>query len=73
VADDLRSVLESRNELIVPTSDDWQAAWQLYRGGEIGDAGIVDCASIAVMRRLGLDQAFTNDRHFASAGLVPLF
>ena len=72
-ADDLRSLLESRNELIVPTTEDWQVAWQLYRDREVGDAGIVDCTSIVIMRRLGLREAFTNDRHFASAGLAPLF
>jgi len=40
---------------------------------EAGDAGIVDCVSFTVMRRLGLTEAFTNDRHFQAAGFTTLF
>ena len=72
-ADDLRGLLESRNELVIPTVEDWRLAWEIYRRCEAGSAGIVDCTSIVVMRRLGLTQAFTNDRHFATAGLEVLF
>jgi hypothetical protein len=72
-ADNLRGLLESRNELVIPTEEDWQLAWDLYRRGEGGNAGIVDCTSFVVMRRLGLNEAFTNDRHFAAAGLAILF
>ena len=35
--------------------------------------GIVDYVSFAVMRRLGIRQAFTNDRHFQEAGFETLF
>jgi len=35
--------------------------------------GIVDCISFAVMRRLGLTEAFTNDQHFTAAGFTTLF
>jgi predicted nucleic acid-binding protein len=72
-ADQLRRLLESRNELIVPTADDWQLAWEMYRRGDADQAGIVDCTSIVIMRRLGLKEAFTNDRHFAMAGMITLF
>ena len=60
----LRQTLEQRNEVIVPTEDDWANGWNAYQRGEIGRAGIVDYVSFAVMRRLGIRQAFTNDRHF---------
>ena len=40
---------------------------------EAGQAGIVDHVSFAVMRRLGITQAFTNDRHFQTAGFETLF
>ena len=36
-------------------------------------AGIVDHISFAVMRRLGIADAFTNDRHFKAAGFNTLF
>ncbi len=72
-ADSLRELLERRNELIIPTDDDWRAAWEMYRNGAIGDAGIVDCTSLAVMRRLGITEAFSNDRHFAAGGITVLF
>ena len=60
----LRQTLEQRQELIVPTAEDWANAWQAYERGEAGQAGIVDHVSFSVMRRLGQTQAFTNERHF---------
>src|SRR4051794_40148265 len=36
----LRQGLEHRNELIVPTGDDWRAAWVAYERGDAGQAGI---------------------------------
>lgn len=71
--DVLRSRLESRGELVVPTADDWSLAWDDYRAGQAGDAGIVDHVSFVVMRRLGIADAFTNDRHFQAAGFNTLF
>jgi predicted nucleic acid-binding protein len=69
----LRQALELRDELVVPTEDDWRSAWAAYERGEASQAGIVDHVSFAVMRRLGLTEAFTNDRHFQAAGFVTLF
>ena len=40
---------------------------------EADDAGIVDHVSFVVMRRLGISDAFTNDRHFKAAGFNTLF
>lgn len=69
----LRLVLEQRNEVVVPTIDDWTAAWQAYDRGEAGSAGIVDHVSILTMRKLGITEVFTNDRHFTAAGFRVLF
>jgi uncharacterized protein len=69
----LRQNLERRNELIVPTEDDWQDAWAAYDRNDAGRAGIVDHVSFVVMRRLGITDAFTNDRHFQAAGFTVLF
>jgi uncharacterized protein len=65
--------LEQADLVIFPTSADWSAAWSAYSRGEADQAGIVDHVSFIVMRRLGVQQAFTNDRHFRSAGLEVLF
>jgi predicted nucleic acid-binding protein len=70
---DLRRALEQRGHLVVPTQDDCERAWQAYERGEAGQAGIVDHVSFIVMRRLGLTEAFTNDRHFQAAGFTTLF
>lgn len=69
----LREALRIRNDLIVPTEDDLEQAWESYERGEAAQAGIVDHVSFVVMRRLGLTEAFTNDRHFQAAGFTTLF
>lgn len=70
---DLRAVLRSRGELIEPTDAEVNDAWVAFQRGDAGQAGIVDHISFAVMRRLGISDAFTNDRHYLAAGLNPLF
>ena len=42
-------------------------------GAATHDAGIVDLVSFAVLRRLGITQVFTNDKHFTAAGFEVLF
>jgi len=69
----LRIKLLEQNGLIDPSEDDWKQAWDVFDRGHPGDAGIVDVVSFAVMRRLGIRQAFTNDRHFTAAGFETLF
>ncbi len=69
----LRRTLEHRREVIVPDENDWDLAWAAYERGEAGQAGIVDHVSFVVMRRLGLTDAFTRDRHFQAAGFTALF
>jgi len=59
--------------LVVRTNEDWQAAWLAYERGEADSAGIVDHVSFAIMRRLEISKAFTNDGHFRAAGLETLF
>ena len=69
----LRQTRAARGEVLVPTDDDLQEAWSADDRGEANNAGIVDHVSFVVMRRLGLCQAFTNDRHFPAAGFEVLF
>jgi predicted nucleic acid-binding protein len=68
-----REEMEAAELLIVPTEEDWLKAWAAYARGEAGDAGIVDHVSFTIMRRLGIADAFTNDRHFKAAGFNTLF
>jgi predicted nucleic acid-binding protein len=69
----LRDFLIQENLLIEPTPEEIDQAWAAYERGEAGQAGIVDHVSFAVMRRLGLTEAFTNDKHFQAAGFAVLF
>jgi uncharacterized protein len=71
--DDLRSWLAAKSWLIEPHGHELDAAWADYRAASVGAAGIVDHVSFAVMRRMGLTEAFTNDRHFTVAGFTVLF
>jgi predicted nucleic acid-binding protein len=68
-----RDALSASNAIIEPSDDDRAMAWAAFDRGEAGEAGIVDQVSFAVMRRLGIQQAFTNDEHFRSAGFETLF
>ncbi len=65
--------MEPGHRLIVPTVEDWQAAWLAYERGEADRAGTVDHVSFTIMRRLGISKAFTNDGHFRAAGFETLF
>jgi uncharacterized protein len=69
----LRITLTEQNCLIDPIEVDWKQAWKDFDRGNPGDAGIVDLVSFAVMRRLGIRQVFTNDRHFTASGFETLF
>jgi len=48
------------------------AVWP-RRADTAGDAGIVDHVSFQVMRRLGITEEFTNDKHFQAAGFAVQF
>jgi predicted nucleic acid-binding protein len=69
----LREALLEEHLLVEPTVEEVAAAWEAFDRREAGQAGIVDHLSFAVMRRLGLTEAFTNDRHFQAAGFLTLF
>lgn len=69
----LQERMRSRGTLVFPTDEDWRQAWTAYRRGDLGQPSVVDHVSFAVMCRLGIRQAFTNDRHFQEAGFETLF
>lgn len=68
-----RRELASYGNLLIPTEEDEQTAWVAYDRGDAAQAGIVDHVSFALMRRLGITEAFTNDKHFTAAGFKVLF
>jgi predicted nucleic acid-binding protein len=69
----LRDRLAKHGDLIEPSPAEIEEAWTAYRRDSAGGAGIVDHVSFVVMRRLGITDAFTNDRHFKAAGFNTLF
>jgi predicted nucleic acid-binding protein len=69
----LRRALADGGLLIEPTPQEVEDAWAAYDRGEAGGAGMVDHVSFRVMRRLGIVEVFTNDRHFTAAGFTTLF
>ena len=69
----LRHYLELRHDVVFRTVNDWDEAWSTYSAGDASQTGIVDQVSFIVMRRLGIIEAFTNDKHFEAAGFRVLF
>ena len=69
----LRQYMLQEGLLIEPTAEEAEAAWAAFDRGNAAQAGIIDHVSFAVMRRLGIDTAFTNDVHFRAAGFQVLF
>lgn len=50
----------------------WADALTWFRRFDDQRLSFVDCTSFAIMEALGLREALTADRHFATAGFVPL-
>jgi predicted nucleic acid-binding protein len=69
----LRRHLASQGNLIVPSDTELEGAWTSYERDTAGGASIVDHISFVVLRRLGITDVFTNDRHFKAAGFNVLF
>jgi predicted nucleic acid-binding protein len=69
----LRQQLTAAGLIQTVSDGELSAAWAAFDRGDAAGAGIVDCISFAVMRRLGLTEVFTNDQHFAAAGFTTLF
>jgi predicted nucleic acid-binding protein len=68
----LRRILMGEGLIFDPTASELEESWAAYDRGDAGQAGIVDHISFVIMRRLGLIEAFTNDRHFQAAGFTTL-
>lgn len=61
------------NVVIVPqTSEQFQAAMELYAARPDKAWGLTDCASFHLMATWGITEALTHDQHFTQAGFLPL-
>jgi predicted nucleic acid-binding protein len=59
-------------EVVHITPELFEEAFTLYRSYGDKEWGLVDCISFVAMRRAGVTQALTFDRHFAQAGFQVL-
>ncbi len=58
-------------EIIRVNAEDEAAAWILFeKYDDLLDLSYIDCASFAVMQRLGLSEVLTGDKHFALMGFT---
>ena len=55
-------------EIIYSDREDETAALRLFRKFADRSVSFTDCVSFALMRKFGIDTAFTFDRHFLRAG-----
>jgi predicted nucleic acid-binding protein len=65
--------MKAAGRIFHPAEEDWEEARLEYERGAVGGPGVVDLISFRAMRHLGIDRAFTNDRHFREAGFQVLF
>ena len=69
----MRDELGMAGDLFEPLPEEVYSVWDEYARAIAGTASLVDLVSFAVMRRLKVTQAFTNDTHFSAAGFEALF
>lgn len=68
-ADRARSILQSeRMEILRPVASEEVEAVPLLEKYADQKASFTDCVSFVLMRRRGIERAFSFDRHFAAAG-----
>jgi predicted nucleic acid-binding protein len=59
-------------EIVHLTPELFQQAFELYQTYQDKEWGLIDCVSFVVMRKKGVSQALTFDRHFVQAGFQVL-
>lgn len=70
----ISEILQSTETEIVWSNEDLFAqAFALYMQHADKSWGLTDCISFVAMGDRGIGEALTGDRHFAQAGLIPLF
>ncbi|MFN0105703.1 MAG: type II toxin-antitoxin system VapC family toxin [Bryobacteraceae bacterium] len=67
-------LLENSGVLVIPQSRElFLAGLDLYRARPDKGYSLTDCISMEIMRREGLTDVLTNDRHFEQEGFRALF
>jgi len=67
-------ILASSVIRVIPQSrESFLAGLQLYRSRPDKGYSLVDCISMQAMRKEGLTEVLTNDRHFEQEGFRALF
>ncbi len=70
----VRSILSARTVRVVPQShESFLIGLALYEARPDKGYSLTDCISMQTMRREGLAQVLTNDRHFEQEGFRALF
>ena len=59
-------------EVVVQSHESFLAGLELYERRPDKDYSLPDCISMNVMRRKGIREILTNDRHFSQEGFVRL-
>jgi predicted nucleic acid-binding protein len=74
VAESVEGILASPVIRVIPQSrESFLAGLQLYRARPDKGYSLVDCISMQAMRKEGLTEVLTNDRHFEQEGFRALF
>ena len=73
-AESVAGILASQVIRVIPQSrESFLAGLQLYRARPDKGYSLVDCISMQAMRKEGLTEVLTNDRHFDQEGFRALF
>ena len=59
-------------EVVAQSHESFLAGLELYERRPSKDYSLTDCISMNVMRRKGIREILTNDRHFSQEGFVRL-
>ena len=59
-------------EIIVQTSEQFEAALVLYANRPDKEWGLTDCNSFLIMQKRGITEVLAHDEHFTQAGFVAL-
>lgn len=70
----VHGILEDPHVRVIPQShESFLAGLDLYRAQPDNGYSLVDCISMHTMRKEGLTEVLTNDRHFEQEGFRALF
>ena len=74
VASNVEAILHDPTVRVIPQShDSFLAGFELYRSRPDKGYSLTDCTSMQTMRKEGLTEVLTNDRHFEQEGFRALF